>query len=865
MAEKPKDWLVVQPSLDPILAVPNAVIGTLDSVLSFMITILNITNVILNVVKVFLVGLLNPIRAIVEAIVEEIRAWFHDLRQLGIYLTGDWNLIEVKPVNRTEELLGGYEAYERRMLKRLLNRKDPGRPDFTSRSACIALFTYRSSGDVVTLIELINRIKAFFGAGGETKGAPYAAPTVPEAEFQTATSILRQPLPNLGGPPTKVVLTWAMPGTGSLFSDPPAGFLVHVSTVPNGFGVRTMMFDARGEADDVVAPGYQPSVGIDATTGSELRLFGGVSDLSTEFSDFSDVARDSLQANKLLLSLDQNTPLIPPGELLVDGGVPLGGATYFVKVSGFSKAVPGQSYSATLNYEDLPQAIAVEADGSGGVTVSGEDCYTFYARARPVTKTYADALGDVKEGTSRAPALVGGETLKLNHWSNKQITANSSALFLPTPGAPGPTPSSEVTAGEVGPASAPAVFSMPTAAAMDLVTATIVALEILLLVRVDLTEVTAAMGGFAYGAKNTYEPGAATGLEAFRDQMTSMEVDLSVFYEQTDSKKFRRRVRRLCRQSATRKFLQAPSESIAATVAEQVRTLLDFKWSDIDSRWPDYSILETMSNQSGTWGVAANPMGAGLTEMSGRLRRGATVGGEDLWLSREGLFPPKVFSSGTTTPEALARAGLPPTGWYQGQGYSDYCPVLFSTLDEASTALRPLYMQFVRRLLIDYDGGSMLQAASVVLGIVAAPDAPSPSETEWLSVRFLDDALAPLDALLVDVEKYLLAILDGLKGTIDKIVAYIEAIQARIFQVQALIEMIRALLNSLSMFSLPSFSGLLLVENGTDGITRGLITAGNKPSDSALSYGGGVLVMAGGLPVILLEILELILGAEGGE
>lgn len=159
----------------------------------------------------------------------------------------------------------------------------------------------------------------------------------------------------------------------------------------------------------------------------------------------------------------------------------------------------------------------------------------------------------------------------------------------------------------------------------------------------------------------------------------------------------------------------------------------------------------------------------------------------------------------------------------------------------------------------------MLQAASVVLGIVAAPDAPSPSETEWLSVRFLDDALAPLDALLVDVEKYLLAILDGLKGTIDKIVAYIEAIQARIFQVQALIEMIRALLNSLSMFSLPSFSGLLLVENGTDGITRGLITAGNKPSDSALSYGGGVLVMAGGLPVILLEILELILGAEGGE
>ena len=64
----------------------------------------------------------------------------------------------------------------------------------------------------------------------------------------------------------------------------------------------------------------------------------------------------------------------------------------------------------------------------------------------------------------------------------------------------------------------------------------------------------------------------------------------------------------------------------------------------------------------------------------------------------------------------------------------------------------------------------------------------------------------------------------------------------------------------LTAFDLPSFSGLLLVENGTDGITKGLVTAGNKPSDTPLSYGGGVLIMAGGLPVILAEILELILG-----
>jgi hypothetical protein len=218
-----------------------------------------------------------------------------------------------------------------------------------------------------------------------------------------------------------------------------------------------------------------------------------------------------------------------------------------------------------------------------------------------------------------------------------------------------------------------------------------------------------------------------------------------------------------------------------------------------------------------------------------------------------------------TYSEQLGNVGLSAGAWYQNTGYSDDCPVLFSVPDGTSTPGYTLYTKFVRRLLMEYDGGSVLKAATVVLGVAAAANSRSPSSSEWITIRFLDEALAPLDKLLVDIEKYLLAILDGLQGMIDKIIAYIEAIQARIFQIQALINMIRALLNSLSMFSLPSFSGLLLVENGTDGITKGLITAGNKPVDSPMSYGGGVLVMAGGLPVILLEILELILSAEAAE
>jgi hypothetical protein len=80
---------------------------------------------------------------------------------------------------------------------------------------------------------------------------------------------------------------------------------------------------------------------------------------------------------------------------------------------------------------------------------------------------------------------------------------------------------------------------------------------------------------------------------------------------------------------------------------------------------------------------------------------------------------------------------------------------------------------------------------------------------------------------------------------------------------QALLERIRALLNSLRFFDLPSFSALLLVENGTSGIVNGLVSSGNKPQDSSLSYGAGAVFIFGGVPSLLLETLVLVF--SGGD
>ena len=43
---------------------------------------------------------------------------------------------------------------------------------------------------------------------------------------------------------------------------------------------------------------------------------------------------------------------------------------------------------------------------------------------------------------------------------------------------------------------------------------------------------------------------------------------------------------------------------------------------------------------------------------------------------------------------------------------------------------------------------------------------------------------------------------------------------------------------------------------GTDGVLQGLVSAEDKPSDSVTSYGAGMVFLAGGLPTLILEIIQ---------
>lgn len=103
----------------------------IDAFFSFLIQILNILLAVLEILKIFATGLLDPLIALIEIIKAIIEALLNDLRQLGIYIHGDFYALEGPDFSA---LRGGYTTFEGRMVGRLQDTQDPNRPNISEFS-----------------------------------------------------------------------------------------------------------------------------------------------------------------------------------------------------------------------------------------------------------------------------------------------------------------------------------------------------------------------------------------------------------------------------------------------------------------------------------------------------------------------------------------------------------------------------------------------------------------------------------------------------------------------------------------------------------------------------------------------------------
>ena len=157
-----------------------------------LITILEIVLVTLSVVKVFLVGLINPLVVLLDVIIDFIEGLLLDLRQVGFYLHGDFVYLKGDQGfdNFIKKTSGGYSAYEQRMVDRLLDRNDSGRPDLSSSSAVLSLFFYTSVGGVNEIFQLIEFVKALMKLFNQETENILPVPNRPESIQQVRLYVL---------------------------------------------------------------------------------------------------------------------------------------------------------------------------------------------------------------------------------------------------------------------------------------------------------------------------------------------------------------------------------------------------------------------------------------------------------------------------------------------------------------------------------------------------------------------------------------------------------------------------------------------------------------------------------------------------
>lgn len=837
------DWVTVAPSLNPISDSVEPTMAGVESLLSILIGILNVVQNILNVLKAFSVGLIDPIQALLDQLLAEVQGIISDLSQIGFYITGDWAILREE--DKFSSLLGGYSAFERRMVARILDQSDPSAPKFSDSTAVLGAFFFVSSADVNELIRLLNSLLRFFGRSDlMARANPYGTPAALEIKYGSAGTT--RPFMQLAQAtetsiPDAFTVRWSMSqgvgGNNNALVPAPKGFLIHVSTIPEGLQVLSLTTKS-GVSGDVTDLPRVSAAGIDPITNGPLLLFGGVADIGVvaDSEDFSTVEKSANQhAPLLVLQMDQNTPLIRPSLLVGEGDIPLVANTYFVKTGFTSKLAPGSKFAATFRRSELPQKVSLVSGIDGFAVIDGtpEAAENFYVRVRAVTTDFIDSLRIPEAPLSAPVSMFKNTRARMYRFSYDRLLQAQNGVLVPeNPGLDG---NASVQPSSITPASSPSSVVFPSSVQATYIEAVQAAVALAILCRADLTEMGET---FQY---NTFLSGQGLrGLEgAGRDLISRYGIQPS-WFKTNRPQQFRLHMRWVMARVATDLLQKSPPpDLVSSLIVSQAQPLLEFRWSDISSDFPNLTILESIGlggSDSEDEGIGGNPFCR--------------------FLPKENFIEMYRFGGGPHRSPSFAFKGSTEGFWIAGEGSADWSPVLFQDREGSQR------VEYVRNAVSQFDDGSILISATKVLQLAAAPLARPIGDTQWISVRAMSQGWTPADELLSKLQRFLDGLSDGAEGIEDQVETYIEAIQARIYQYQSLLNEINSLLRAMDFFQLPSASGLIFVESGTAGVLNGFLSAENKPSDTPGSYGAGIALVSGGVPTALLETLSLILGRD---
>lgn len=819
------------------LALPDELripIDAIQSVLTLLIALLNVALAILSVVRAFAFGLLDPLVAVLNALINALEGLINDFRQAGVFIHGDWYLVEFPP----EKLRGGFRAYQQRMTARLLDANDPNRPNFSPATAGVAVFFYSSAPvtQIGQLIQFIVGIARFFNQEPRGDVLPTVTNVTVGYGFENFSFYSLQPSEAVDpetvddlGLADIVNLRWEITAPSRLNPRRPAiippakGFLIELSTVQDGLllawsrPVRDNTQDGEGSQNRI--SGFYNDI-----LGNPVRLYGGDDQFSLNGVGWNSAigptgVRTGARQAYALTNPSDTTPI--PLELLKDGDDYLLQRTFFVPVRLGSRLLLNQKFGAQILKEDMPYEADFEVQGDGSVRVvpgSKRQAETAWARVVAVSD-------EVESATDWQYAIT-------------PVITDDTRLSM----------TSRISQNDRGIPSQAVQISFPSETTTNYMRAIETALAVLLLSRSDLpTDVRGRRD-----PKVSKETGLELAAEVFTAQVAGTVGPNRYFKRKTKAENFRRNFRRRLRDTANTIYRNSGRlpESFKAQVVEFVEEdLLDWKWSDSEALdasdtdlVPNATIIESLESpfQEGTQGVCRNYNSIGVWSRS-----------EDEQVARQ--IQTRATSRGFGMKDAISRSDFTDTE------LADSIPIMFGAEEQTekspqTSALTTGKIWTCRELFDD----SVYEKAEYVLRVAGAP--AEPVEGGWIAFRLIPQGIPAIERIFSEVIEWAETFKQGIKGLVDAILEYISFLEARISELQELLLRLRSYLDFANGIYVPQGAVLVVSGEGTEGILNEFLAAENEPQDLALDYGGGAVLVAGGLPDIVFGLIETVLG-----
>lgn len=868
MSEEAAKWggfslEVPPPFLEPI-------ISAINDTLEMLVIFLDIVLVVIDICKVFLLGLLSPILGILDALIALIESLANDLRKAGLYLRGDWDtwVHSSDWKDALQSLEGGYGAFEARAFNWLTDSSDPTRPDFSTASGVLGLFFYMGVdySDVMKAYQAIMGLIKFFSnvAGGKFLSAPADVKSEFVSEFGFGGN-LKDHWESPDAPPTRANLTWGFAASPAKAHSmpitplPPECCIVEISTFPGGWWPGY----SRPKAGSTGASGKKENGFLQAPLdigGGPLRIYGGSACLVKDKQYLGgdggvNTPAGAKGAGIWLVKSPSDKEPVYLNELIkaeASEGFPIGQKQHVIHMNAATR-IFFPSYEFKLVQEEMPHGIK---SVSKGVPTPEDD------PARDIWVSVAS--GGEGVGNDDGPKWSGDEE-KNEGQSGFKIT-NISNSVKPVKCESWPELNSRSRSSQE------IKISFPSDAKKTFMQMVQNAAVIALLCRGDL-DADSEKEAAASGQKVTnFKPIAGTlnkGLGSFApwsdwgpgiESRTKLAVAANAVAEEFS------------------RMASGIPESVFEGLVEQHRDALLFTMKE----------FEKVTNASYGTAPYTKDIGNGVT--GGPYYFGAFE--DDTLYQHCNRF--NTFSEKTPGCHMMRLA------WCHDSTYATrVCDELWETHNQLGVQAAtygavelkkknslPVFVGMKTSAMAREEMGSLgdekwitefkkgnavaiparnlfsadvLDSALTILNIATRIS----SEGNWIVIRPLDTFLQPVEEFIEKLLSFLKGLREGLLAIIQQILNYIKMIESRIMEIQQLIRRIQGILRMLGDFKISAdFQMLVVTGAGTQGLISEFMTSEAKPSGSPEEVGHGAVVVAGGLPLVILDLIKAILAAR---